>query len=86
MTAASPPEVDIVLAGDVFYTEDLARRVTDFLERCLRSNIDVLVGDPWRAFLPQTRLQLLAEYPGADFGNGDRDRAKRNAVFCFKTT
>ncbi|HUZ90902.1 MAG TPA: 50S ribosomal protein L11 methyltransferase, partial [Methylocella sp.] len=62
LTAASPPEVDVVLVGDLFYEEDLAQRVTTFLDRCLVSNIDVLIGDPWRTFLPRTRLQLLAEY------------------------
>jgi predicted nicotinamide N-methyase len=84
LTAGLPPEVDVVLVGDLFYEADLARRVTAFLDRCLQSNIDVLIGDPWRAFLPRRRLQLLAEYPGADFGSGNRDERKRNVVFAFK--
>lgn len=83
-TAGSPPAVDVVLVGDLFYEQDLARRVTGFLDRCLQSNIDVLIGDPWRAFLPRRRLQLLAEYPGADFGDEIRGEPKQNAVFAFK--
>ena len=82
LTAGSPPEVDVVLVGDLFYARDLARRVTAFLERCAQSNIDVLVGDPWRRFLPRARLTLLAEYSGTDFGDAGRGNA--NAVFAFK--
>jgi predicted nicotinamide N-methyase len=85
LTAGSPPGVDIVLAGDLFYEADLAERVTAFLDRCLGSKIEVLVGDPWRAFLPKTRLQLLAQYPGSDFGQTSCDAQKPNAVFLFQS-
>jgi predicted nicotinamide N-methyase len=84
VTAGLPPEVDVVLVGDLFYEEGLARRVTAFLDRCLGSNIDILIGDPWRTFLPRMRLQLIAEYPGTDFGNGTQGEPKRNAVFAFR--
>jgi predicted nicotinamide N-methyase len=84
LTAGSPPEVDVVLVGDLFYEAGLARRVTAFLDRCLGSDIGILIGDPWRSFLPRMRLQLIAEYPGTDFGNGTRDEPKQNAVFSFK--
>jgi len=83
LTAGSPPEVDVVLVGDLFYEADLAQRVTAFLDRCVGSNIEVLIGDPWRKFLPKTRLQLLARYPGPDFGNDSRGDQNQNAVFSF---
>lgn len=83
LTAGAPPDVEIVLVGDLFYERDLARRVTAFLDRCLGAGIDVLIGDPWRAFLPQTRLRLLAEYPGPDFGDGSGTAHRSNAVFAF---
>ena len=83
LTTGSPPEVDVVLVGDVFYEADLALRVTAFLDRCLGSNIEVLIGDPWREFLPKKRLQLLAQYPGPDFGNDGRGDRKENAAFSF---
>jgi predicted nicotinamide N-methyase len=83
LTAGSPPEVDVVLVGDLFYDADLAKRVIAFLDRCLGSKVEVLVGDPWRAFLPKTRLQILAEYLGPDFGRTGRDEGKQNAVFSF---
>jgi predicted nicotinamide N-methyase len=84
LTAGLPPAVDAVLVGDLFYEGGLAERVTDFLDRCVRADIQVLVGDPWRNFLPRTRLRLVAEYPGTDFGSGVRDRQSRNAVFSFE--
>jgi predicted nicotinamide N-methyase len=84
LTIESPPEVDVALVGDLFYEEDLAQRVAAFLDRCLGSNMEVLIGDPWRAFLPRTRMRLLAEYPGPDFGDGDQGAPKSNAVFSFK--
>jgi predicted nicotinamide N-methyase len=83
-TAGAPPAVDMILVGDLFYEADLARRVIAFLDRCLRSKIEVLVGDPWRSFLPKTRLQLLAQYPGPDFGCSS-DAQRQNAVFSFAT-
>lgn len=86
LTAESPPAIDIVLVGDLFYEHGLAQPVTTFLERCRGSNIDVLIGDPQRAFLPRARLQLLAEYPGPDFGVGDRVVRTQNAVFTFKAS
>lgn len=85
LTAGSPPEVDVVLVGDLFYEQHLAGRVTAFLDRCLESKIEVFVGDPWRRYLPRKRLLLLAEYPGRDFGYDDkRSAAKRSGVFSFK--
>jgi predicted nicotinamide N-methyase len=83
LTAGLPPAVDIILVGDLFYEADLARRVTAFLDRCVGRNIEVLVGDPWRSPLPTTRLRLLAQYPGPDFGEGNRREQRQNAVFSF---
>jgi predicted nicotinamide N-methyase len=81
LTAGSPPDVDIVLVGDLFYDRDLAERVTAFLDRCLAAGAQILVGDPWRAWLPRTRLRLLAEY---DVAETDSSAAKPSAVFAFE--
>jgi predicted nicotinamide N-methyase len=85
LIARSPPDVDVVLVGDLFYEKHLAQRVTPFLERCLESHIEVLIGDPWRNFLPRTRLELVAEYAAIDFGISDHGEPKQNAVLSFKT-
>lgn len=81
LTAGAPPDVDIVLVGDLFYEHDLAVRVMAFLDRCRDLQIKVLIGDPWRAFLPRSRLQVLAEYSAQDFG----DDSAKIAVFGLKT-
>lgn len=81
-TASPPPAADVVLAGDLFYEADLAIRLTAFLDRCLAAGMDILIGDPWRAHLPRTRLKLLAQYEGGDFGDGDALRL--NGVFAFR--
>jgi predicted nicotinamide N-methyase len=85
LTEGPPPKVDIVLIGDLFYAPDLAERALAFAERCARSNIAVLVGDPGRAFLPRSRLDLLAEYAGPDFGDSPQSAQTRNSVFVLKT-
>ncbi|MEU5561604.1 class I SAM-dependent methyltransferase [Micromonospora musae] len=52
----------VVLAGDVFYSEAMARRMLRFLLRAARAGARVLVGDPGRAFLPRDRFDELATY------------------------
>lgn len=83
LTTGSAPDVDVILIGDLFYAEDLARRVSTFLDRCVGAGIHILIGDPGRSSLPRCRLQLLAAYPGPDFGEGNCGEPKQNAVFSF---
>ena len=82
LTSGLPPEVDVVAVGDLFYAEELAERVTAFLDRCLAAGIEVLVGDPGRDFLPHARLRLVAEYAVQDVGSAAT--TKPSAVFCFE--
>jgi predicted nicotinamide N-methyase len=81
--ALPPPEVDLILAGDVFYAADVARRVTAWLRRCAAGGIAVLVGDPGRAYLPRGDLRALAEYPVRDFGDG-AGAVRPGLVFAFE--
>lgn len=55
-------DAEVVLAGDVFYTEPLARRMLAFLERAAARGAHVLAGDPGRGHLPTQRLQIVASY------------------------
>ncbi|WP_297508886.1 methyltransferase [uncultured Caulobacter sp.] len=82
LTAGAPPDVDLLLVGDLFYEPDLARRVTAFLARCADAGLAVLIGDPFRAHLPTERLRVIAEYPVADFGD-PAGVARAAAVFAF---
>jgi len=79
MTAGPVPEVDVVLAGDVFYDAALARTVTGFFDRCAAQGIRILVGDPGRVHLPLARLTECARYPVADFG---RSAGAAGSVAC----
>jgi predicted nicotinamide N-methyase len=69
LVGGEPPDVELMLVGDLFYDPDLAARVEPFLRRCLAAGTAVLIGDPWRAPLPADRLRVVAEYPVADYGD-----------------
>lgn len=84
ITAGPPPPVDVVAAGDLFYGQDLADRVIPFLDRCLAARINVLIGDPGRAYLPRSRLRLLAEYRVPDVGEAKGAAMKPSGVFSFE--
>jgi predicted nicotinamide N-methyase len=58
----APPDVDVVLAGDVCYEAGLAERAIPWLRRAQRAGIDVLLGDPGRRYLPTDELVELACY------------------------
>ncbi|KAA3450245.1 methyltransferase [Mesorhizobium sp. SARCC-RB16n] len=85
ITTGPPPAVHLVLAGDVFYGQEVTLVVLPFLDRCLAAGIEVLVGDPGRAYLPRSRLRLLAEYKVPDFGEAKDATLKPSAVFRLET-
>jgi predicted nicotinamide N-methyase len=58
-------DVDLVLVGDVFYSESMAETVLPILERASARGARVLIGDPGRAGLPRHRLEILATYSAA---------------------
>jgi len=85
LDGAARPEVDLIAVGDLFYDKVLARRTVQFLDRCRAAGIEVLVGDPGRAFLPRNRLRAVADYAVPDFGGAGDRQAPRSAVFAFET-
>lgn len=80
LTECTPPAVDLILVGDLFYADDLAEQVTDFLDRCLSCGMEALVGDPWRVPLPIARLKELARY---DVVEGGGPATTPSGVFAF---
>ena len=52
----------VVLAGDVFYSREMAGRVLPFLRRSAGRGSLVLVGDPGRAYLPVDAMRKVASY------------------------
>lgn len=59
LLTTEPPDVDVVLAGDVWYEKEMADRVMAWLGR---SDARVLLGDPGRAYLPQDGWTQLSSY------------------------
>ena len=62
LLAVSPPLVDVILVGDLFYERSLAERLLRWLECARRSGCNVLIGDPGRSYLPRQRLVTCASY------------------------
>ncbi|MGO7727044.1 methyltransferase [Rhizobium johnstonii] len=78
-----PPATDLLVVGDLFYDPSLALRVMAFLRRCQASGIEVLIGDPERAYLPQGELNRIATHAVADFGGGTGGGAVQAGVFAL---
>jgi predicted nicotinamide N-methyase len=55
-------DFDVVLAGDVFYEQPLARRAADWLRRLSRAGLRVLAGDASRLYAPDGGFALRARY------------------------
>jgi predicted nicotinamide N-methyase len=58
----APPEVDVILAGDIFYEKGLAQQAVDWLYTAAEKGADVLIGDPGRSYLPTSNLLECATY------------------------
>ena len=82
LTTGDVPDAQLILVGDLFYDQDLAKRVMNFLDRCRAVGIAVLIGDPGRLFLPAERLVVVAEYQVADFGD-PQGTSRRAGVFTL---
>ncbi|PDT03674.1 methyltransferase [Rhizobium chutanense] len=80
---APPPETDVLLVGDLFYDPALAVRVMALLRRCQANGIEVLIGDPERAYLPQGELSRIATHAVADFGAGRESKAVQAGIFSL---
>jgi predicted nicotinamide N-methyase len=57
-----PDETELILVGDMCYERPLAERLGTFLRAAAARGIDILLGDPGRAYLPQDGLEPLASY------------------------
>ena len=55
-------DVDVLLAGDVFYDRAFADALTPWFSMLSRKGVIVLVGDPGRAYLPKDRLEACGTY------------------------
>ena len=55
-----PPDVDVVLAGDVCYDRVMSERVLPYLDAARARGTEVLLGDPGRPYVPAARLTAVA--------------------------
>lgn len=55
-------DVDVILAGDVFYESDFARALVAWFSSTAKEGCLVLVGDPGRSYRPTEHLEPLATY------------------------
>jgi predicted nicotinamide N-methyase len=62
LLAADPPDVDVVLAGDVFYSREMTGRMVGFLREAHARGALVLVGDPGRAYRPEEGFEEVAAF------------------------
>jgi predicted nicotinamide N-methyase len=76
---------DVILAGDIAYEQDTARRVTDWLEALAQRGIDVLIGDPRRAYLASDRLAPIAAYDVPVSRLLEDKDVKRAEVYRFRS-
>jgi predicted nicotinamide N-methyase len=80
-----PPDVDVVLAGDVFYDAAMAERVQPWLLAAHRRGARVLLGDPGRSYLPRALLRQLAAYDLPTTRELEGVLVKTTRVYAFGT-
>ena len=61
-----PPDVDVVLAGDVCYDRAMSERVLPYLDAARARGAVVLLGDPGRPYVPHDRLIAVARFDVPD--------------------
>ncbi|MFY7719600.1 MAG: class I SAM-dependent methyltransferase [Brevundimonas sp.] len=79
----SPPDVEVICAGDVFYEQPMAGRVLAWLTEAARRGTRVLVGDPLRTYFPKQGFDLLAEYAVPTTRELEDDAVKRTRVWTL---
>jgi predicted nicotinamide N-methyase len=81
-----PPQVDVILVGDLFYEKSIAEKVFNWLTTAKAQGVQVLIGDPGRTYLPKDKLIKLAEYNVPVTRDLEDAEIKRTAVWALKQT
>ena len=83
LDADEPLDVDLVLAGDVFYEQPMARLVERFCDEAVAVGVDVVVGDPGREYLPRRRVTALGSYDVVGTLDLEGGETTRTTVYRF---
>lgn len=78
---APPPDVDVILAGDVCYEQPMSGRVLAWLAQARGRGIEVRIGDPHRTYFPREGLGFLAEYTVPTTRELEDQTVKRTSVW-----
>jgi predicted nicotinamide N-methyase len=78
-----PPNIDIILVGDLFYEKSTAERVFAWLTLAKAQGTHILIGDPGRSYLPKDKLIKLAEYNVPVTRDLEDADIKRTAVWAL---
>lgn len=76
-------DVDVILAGDVFYDRDFAAAVVPWFKRLSAEGKFVVAGDPGRAYCPKESLVALATYEVPVTRALEDSEVKRTTVWRF---
>lgn len=74
---------EVILAGDVFYDQVLAKRVLPWLGRLKERGKTILIGDPGRNYFPAEQMTKLAEYSVPSTLELEDNTIKRVSVWEF---
>ena len=80
----TPPDADVILAGDTWYEAAIAERMLPWLRRASDAGIDVLIGDPGRRYLPRDHLIEMAGYDVRTTTELEDLELKRGYVFRLR--
>jgi predicted nicotinamide N-methyase len=83
LLARPAPDVEVIVAGDVWYEKPLAERVTPWLRDAHARGVRVLIGDPGRSYFPKAGLTRLADYSVATTRELEDREVKRTGVWTF---
>jgi len=75
------PDVEVILAGDIFYESPVAKRVERWLRAAHGRGIRVLIGDPGRSYFPKAGLVQLAAYEVETTRELEDQEVKRSGVW-----
>ena len=84
LLASEPSPVDVILVGDLFYEQPLADRLLPWLKMASRRGTEILIGDPFRTYLPLGELDLLTTYHVPVSRDLEDSEIRRTSVFRLR--